>query len=703
MRSASQLKRDSLLLLSRRLNRTLVPPDRVSVNVTLRCNLKCTMCTTCYDAPELSTEELKGIIDQTAAWGVEVFNPLGGEPFMRADIEELLAYAVRRGFYVTTTTNGTLITEKRARGIAAIPSDRLHFNVSLDGDEESHDRIRSRGMWKRAIQGYSRIRAADAAAGNSRRKILSNTILHAGNLDRFEAVLDEQVELGFDGVQILNLFRAGPEAPPEAAGLWFRDRHMPALETLSERLAQRAEAQGAGSAWRIQNTPEELRQIPRYYREELGPLEAPCWAGWKELYINADGQAIMCDGELDFLAGAFGNVREQTLRQLWQSPALRERREVVKQCATPCIQQCYLRPESDSAGELARDGARLLAQGARQRLARVLPGVEEIPGSVLSLELSDVCPCDWEGCPTPHSRWRSLVAGVPEVPSAATWASLRDRGHLDFGRGFMGFEVVRGVVADLQAARLRFEALSLSWRGDPLLHPECEPILRFLLGALSAGTVARSLRIETSGRFLTEGLADLVAQSGVPVTWILDLDKGDGAGVDLLLERGRPGQRLLLAARVVPGLDADALRGRFPGLPVALGPEPEAALALWLRRTDHDHFLANQVAREALLAAGEALGLPVEAGREDRPRRCRALALGPVVSWDGKITTCTWDTRLDNRVGEVTSGALSGWWRSAERAADLARCGATGVPDRALCRDCPFPWSPNHPGAAQSP
>ena len=165
------------------------------------------MCTTCYDSPELSTEEIKSIIDQTAAWGVEVFNPLGGEPFMRGDIEDVLAYAVRRGFYVTVTTNGTLITPRRASAVAAIPSDRLHLNISLDGDRTANDEIRGDGMWDRAIAGYQRIRAADAAAGNARRKILANTILHARNLDRFESILDEQAALGFDGVQILTLFR----------------------------------------------------------------------------------------------------------------------------------------------------------------------------------------------------------------------------------------------------------------------------------------------------------------------------------------------------------------------------------------------------------------------------------------------------------------------------------------------------------------
>ena len=31
---------------------------------------------------------------------------------------------------------------------------------------------------------------------------------------------------------------------------------------------------------------EELEKILAYYSEELKPLEAPCWAGWKELCIS---------------------------------------------------------------------------------------------------------------------------------------------------------------------------------------------------------------------------------------------------------------------------------------------------------------------------------------------------------------------------------------------------------------------------------
>lgn len=691
MRDGQRLIRDARMLLSRRLNTSLAPPDRVSVNVTLRCNLSCLMCTTCYPSPELSTDEIKGIIDQTAAWGVEVFNPLGGEPFMRGDIEEILAYAVRSGFYVTVTTNGTLITDKRARALAAIPSDRLHLNFSFDGDIDSHDLVRGEGMYRRAMEGYRRVREADAGAGNSRRKILTNTILHAKNLKNFLDILDAQAEAGFDGVQVLNLFRQSDEVPPESRALWLYPEHMPALEALCEALAGRAARGGAG--YRIQNDPAELRLIPRYYRDELSPLEAPCWAGWKELYINADGAAIMCDGKLDFLAGTFGNVRESTLRQLWASPALRARREVVKQCRTPCVQTCYLRRESDSARALVSEGARLATERVGGRISRLKPGVEHLPDAVLRLELTDTCPCDWEGCTTPHSRWRTLIARAPVAPTDRTWADLRDRQIIDFGRGFLGFEVLRDVVEDLLSARLRFGTLALRWRGEPLLHPEIEPILDYLLDRISGGLADR-LRVETDGRFLTDRLAER-AGADCDQEWILDWDRGSGAGYRRLVEARGARTRVVVAASAVPGLDVLALRGRCP-LPPALGRLPPEGDALWIRRTDHDHYAKNAEARRLLEEAGRLLGVTGDVGDERRPRRCPAPARTPTVTWDGKVVLCPRDVQLANRLGEVTGGGrLSQLWRGADWQADRQAAETTGTPDRALCRGCGWPWSPN--------
>jgi MoaA/NifB/PqqE/SkfB family radical SAM enzyme len=652
------------MYLSRRLNRSLAPPDRVSVNVTLRCNLSCTMCTTCYEAPELSLSEIKGIIDQTADWGVEVFNPLGGEPFMRGDIEEILSYAVERGFYVTVTTNGTLITEGRAAAIARIPADRLHFNFSLDGDAETNDEIRSEGMWARAIAGYQRIRSADAAVGNARRKILANTILHARNIDRFDAIMAEQAALGFDGIQILNLFRQGSEVPPEAESLWFGAEAMPALQELSASLAHRAETQGV-VGYRIQNAPGSLRGIPRYYQDDLSPLEAPCWAGWKELYINADGEAIMCDGALDFLRGGFGNVHKQTLQELWASPALRARREVVRQCSTPCVQDCYLRGESDSSVALVADATRLAVRRVHSQIGRLLPPIALSEAATLCLELSDICPCGRPQCATPHHRWERLTRSITEGVHADNWSRYRDEGRVDFGRGFVGLDVVRGVVDDLQRERIRFGTLVVRWRGEPLLHPEAEPILRLLLNAIERGTVAESLLIETDGRFVTDGLAALSGHKGHQ-TWVLDADRGGFEAVAQarrrLEQHRRSGVTVLTAVTATQTLDLQGLDEL--GLPMRVGEMPIGSDAVWIRRGNAQHYAADAAATDALHAIAHTLGQSISVVRDNRPQVVVASSAGPIVSWDGKVTMDPADYQLDSPVGDVVHSALSVAWRA---------------------------------------
>ena len=140
---------------------------------------------------------------------------------------------------MTVTTNGTLITKKRAEAIARIASDRLHFNISPTA-------MPTAMIWcgPGACGG-----AHQGCDGSGRRcggrecapEDLANTLLHARNVDHFMDVLDEQA-LGFDGVRVLNLFRQEDDVPPEAANLWFHDHHQAALASVAE-------------AWRIGPRP----------------------------------------------------------------------------------------------------------------------------------------------------------------------------------------------------------------------------------------------------------------------------------------------------------------------------------------------------------------------------------------------------------------------------------------------------------------
>lgn len=688
-----KLQNDVRMYLSRQFNQGWAPPDRLSVNLTLRCNLSCAMCTTCYDSPELSFQEIQRIIDEAADWGIEVFNPLGGEPFMRADIEDILRYATQKDFFVTLTTNATLISPSRAQKIARIPSDRLHFNISLDGDEKSNNRVRGAESYQKAIRGYQNLRQADLDIENTRRKILTNTILHAGNFSHFEKIIDEQERLGFEGVQILNLFRTtSPLVPSQSEYMWFTPEDMPQLEALCLRLADRAGHYNGG--FEIQNTPEEIRNIPKYYTEALTPLEAPCWAGWKELYINADGKAIMCDGKLDFLNGAFGNVRQSSLKELWRSPELQARRQTVKSCQTPCIQNCYLRPDSDNAIVLI-ERAKNIAKSKLAPLVAYRQPWKDIPSGVLRLELSDVLPSDYEGRKSPHSRWSDLIKECPTPPSSENWLKYRDSQILNFGRGFMGQEILRLIIQQIKSSRLRFETLCLGWRGDPLIHPELIPILNFVYQAIDDGCF-KKLRIESTGLFMTKEIAAFAARS-TPQDWVLDLDNGDGAGVSLLESQQGEQTRIILKKDAMPGVDYPRLINEWPSYSPCAGHFPQTSTSrqlFWLSRVDHNDFMkdaeSTRVLNEAAKIIGTRLNQPILT-----EGACQAPSQSLVVSWDAKATLCSYDRRLENKVGEVDSESIGVIWERLSK--DRRSCQYNGRPQRGLCYDCGFLWSPNGP------
>ena len=716
MNRLKDIERDTRMYLSRVLTKSLAPPDWVSVNLTLQCNLKCVMCTTCYDIPqELTTREVKSIIDQTALMGVRVFNPLGGELFMRPDLEEILHYAARRDFYITVTTNGTLINRKRADAIARIPSNALHFIISLDGAEPVHDRIRGEGMYRRAMKGYRRLREADAAAGNPRRKVLANTIIHARNLDTLPALLDDLAVEGFEGVQLLNLFRHGQQATDDPGGLWIHPKAFEALSRLVEELVRRVEAQRPG-AFQILNPVEDLRLILPYYRDELRPLEAPCWAGWKELYINADGQAIMCDGELEFLNGTFGSVRHQTLRQIWDSPELKARRRVVKACTTPCMQNCYLRRDSDSARQILRGAATLavdeLKRRVRRRRASSAAGLT-LPHATLTLELSDTAPWAEPDAAAARRHFDNLVRDSPApidrcYEEPFSFYEYRNRGYIKFDRGFMGFELVRKIVGDLLAAELRFGALDLTWRGEPLMHPELVPVLRYLFERMDEDGAFHRLRITTDGRLLNTEIADVASFFGhIPQTWVIRGNSVDPweeqvlRNVDYFLHVRKPAQEVVASWIVHEALDphrfVETWSSRLQSPWIAVGRPRPRGDGIWFSRTDHDHFQANADARARLTELAEVLDVVAEPGAESAPRRCPGPFATPTVSGDGKVTLCPRERQLRNRVGEATSDSLARLWTQEPAVVALRRdAQGKGVPGGDICRDCHFMYSPNY-------
>lgn len=142
--------------------RLMRTPKKVDIAITNRCNLRCRYCYYFESAADAG-------IDLPAAEWLQFFEELnrsavtevtlaGGEPFIREDLKEIVHGIVRNRMRFQILSNGTLITDEMASFLAS--SGRCNYvQVSIDGSmPESHDVMRGKGSFARALQGLMILR-----------------------------------------------------------------------------------------------------------------------------------------------------------------------------------------------------------------------------------------------------------------------------------------------------------------------------------------------------------------------------------------------------------------------------------------------------------------------------------------------------------------------------------------------------------------
>lgn len=126
----------------------------ISWNITKACNLNCEHCY--RDAgkrqpDELTTKEGKSLLDDFKKLGFRIVIFSGGEPLLRNDLYELIAYACSLGLVSVLGTNGTLIDTTCAFRLKEAGLKRA--GISLDAaSPDIHDKFRRlSGSWKKAV------------------------------------------------------------------------------------------------------------------------------------------------------------------------------------------------------------------------------------------------------------------------------------------------------------------------------------------------------------------------------------------------------------------------------------------------------------------------------------------------------------------------------------------------------------------------
>ncbi len=175
--------------------------------LTYNCNLKCKMCPFWRRTSEnLSTQKEKEILKQLYDSGVCAVGFEGGEPLLRKDLTEILAYSRSLPLHTSLITNGTLL-KSRIDEIAPFISGILF--VSLDGLEKTHDMIRGvDGCFKRAIEGIT--------AAKEKVSVTINTTVMADNVHDIEDLVKLAKDLGVKIVMsVAHEYRSAEASAPE--------------------------------------------------------------------------------------------------------------------------------------------------------------------------------------------------------------------------------------------------------------------------------------------------------------------------------------------------------------------------------------------------------------------------------------------------------------------------------------------------------
>jgi radical SAM protein with 4Fe4S-binding SPASM domain len=267
----------------------LTAPFKLTVSITTRCNLACSVCyTDCgrVEKPELTTEEWIKVFRNLADEGFITAFIEGGEPFAREDFETILAEVTPRMF-ASVRTNATLITQERAARLRALRVGRLYVDV-FGATPETHDAISGvAGSFEATLAGVRASRAVGLP-------VTLVMIFNRPNAPELQGFVDLASALGCDEAAVLRLYPLG-----RAKAHWSE------LSLSIDEMAQGL------AALRV---PDGLRLMQSWH-----PNDNNCC--WQNAAVDPHGRSIGCPYLREYVD--YGDVVEHGFAPTWQHPLYR--------------------------------------------------------------------------------------------------------------------------------------------------------------------------------------------------------------------------------------------------------------------------------------------------------------------------------------------------------------------------------------------
>ena len=275
-------------------------PLSVQFDLTYRCNERCVHCYLDHDDHgEVTTSEVKTILDQLAAEGTLFLIFSGGELLLRKDLFDLLGYARARGFDVKVKTNGILLGATEAARLRALGIRQVQISI-YSHRAEVHDGItKVPGSLSRSLDAIRFLKAQGL-------RVLIANVLMRQNVDDYPHVRALAETLGVECV-------IDPTITPMMDGdpsiLAHRITAPQLLRVFTDRSL----------------VGDSVALPPAAYLNDAALDDLPCSAGHTACYISPYADVYPC---VQFPLPS-GNLRRQTFAAIWRhSPELEQVRGI---------------------------------------------------------------------------------------------------------------------------------------------------------------------------------------------------------------------------------------------------------------------------------------------------------------------------------------------------------------------------------------
>jgi MoaA/NifB/PqqE/SkfB family radical SAM enzyme len=299
--------------------------------LTFRCNLKCAGCGSwkVREHDDLSAEEWRGVFRQLTS--LDLVKVLGGEPFVRRDIVEILTDIrdIVDPYVLQLTTNG-MMPKQTIEALHAVAWPGLQLRISVDGIEPTHDRMRGvDGSWAKVTD---TVRQVAELKGKYGFKFGINFAVTDDSVDELDDMIRFAEEVGADLIPGINVtpFLVGT-VPPEVERpkvIMIEDKARALRALRDSRVGTRSQL------------PVLDHLISRFVTKDTfgkhldGDIHAFACRELKDLiYVLPNGELVRCG--LDHRPVA--NLRHTPFQEVWRGEEIRAFRKRVADCPG-CLQ-----------------------------------------------------------------------------------------------------------------------------------------------------------------------------------------------------------------------------------------------------------------------------------------------------------------------------------------------------------------------------